>query len=79
MKTSRKHWCLLAIPYIWDVLLIPQVNQVTLRPLGVPFLLLWMMAGIIVTSVCIGIVFSLDRKLERTLQTAQSNRVLNGK
>jgi hypothetical protein len=65
MAIPRKHWCLLAIPYIWDVLLIPYANRVTLRPLGIPFLLIWMMAGIILTSVCIAAVFSIDKKLER--------------
>ena len=65
MPRSRKHWCLLAIPYIWDVLLIPYANGVKLRPLGVPFLLVWMMAGIVLTSICLAIIFSLDKKLER--------------
>lgn len=55
-----KHWLWLLVPYVWDVLLIPFVNQVKIRPFGVPFLLIWMLFGVVLVSICLGIVYKLD-------------------
>ncbi|QSO50078.1 DUF3311 domain-containing protein [Alicyclobacillus mengziensis] len=50
------------IPYLWSVLAIPLVNQIRVEPFGVPFLELWMMAGVLVSSVCVAIVYQIDKR-----------------
>ncbi|MDR6410344.1 DUF3311 domain-containing protein [Paraburkholderia sp. 22099] len=56
----RYRW-LLVIPFIWQAGLAPVVNHVSWSPLGLPFPMLWQMAGIVLTSLLIGLVFMLDR------------------
>ena len=43
----RPHLVLLALPFIWQVGCIPLVNEVALRPLGMPFPMVWQMAGVV--------------------------------
>ena len=62
MNRRRKHWFTLLIPYLWSVLAIPLVNQIRVEPFGVPFLELWMMAGVLVSSVCVAIVYKIDKR-----------------
>jgi Protein of unknown function (DUF3311) len=61
-RTTRLHWLLLFVPYTWDVLLIPWINTIRFHPFGMPFLFLWMLCGIVVTSLSIVTVYQLDRR-----------------
>jgi hypothetical protein len=58
---SRWHWWILVIPTVWCVFLIPLVNKVGYVFGNVPFLLVWMIGGVIVGSLCIFIVYRIDR------------------
>jgi Protein of unknown function (DUF3311) len=58
------HRWLLLVPFVWQVALIPLVNDVPLRPFSLPFPMFWQMLGILVTTAVIGIVFAIDRRLE---------------
>ncbi|BCW44767.1 DUF3311 domain-containing protein [Arthrobacter sp. StoSoilB5] len=58
----RRHWWLLLIPYLWCIAAIPAVNRVGYVFGNVPFLLVWMVAGVIVTSACITVVYFVDRR-----------------
>ena len=60
----RRHRWLLLIPFIWQVVMVPWANGVDARPLHLPFPMFWQMVGIIVTTVVIGIVFRIDRRLD---------------
>lgn len=57
----RPHRILLIVPYLWSVLAVPLVNTVHAAPLGVPLLLWWALAGVVVTTVCLGVVWRIDR------------------
>lgn len=59
---SRRHRWLLLIPFLWQIGGIPLVNDVAWRPFSLPFPMVWQMAGIVVTSAIIAIIFSIDRK-----------------
>jgi hypothetical protein len=61
VSTYRYRW-LLIVPFIWQALLASAVNDVAFRPFGVPFPMVWQMAGIVVTSMVIGLVFHLDQR-----------------
>jgi len=61
---SRAHRWLLAIPFVWQVGFVPVVNDVALRPIGLPFPMVWQMLGIVLTTCVIGIVFALDRRAD---------------
>jgi len=52
---------LLAVPFVWQAGLAPVVNGVMWAPFGLPFPMLWQLAGIVLASVLIAIVFRLDR------------------
>jgi hypothetical protein len=56
------HRWLLLVPFAWQVGLAPLVNDVAARPLGLPFPMAWQMAGILLTSVVIGLVYAIDRR-----------------
>lgn len=60
-RRSMAHRWLLVIPFIWQVALVPVVNDVRAAPLHIPFPMLWQMLGIVATTVIIGVVFRLDR------------------
>jgi hypothetical protein len=61
-KIARPHRWLLLIPFLWQVGCIPLVNDVAWRPFSLPFPMAWQMAGIVITSIVIGVVFAIDRK-----------------
>jgi hypothetical protein len=61
---SRAHRWLLVIPFVWQVGFVPVVNDVALRPLGLPFPMVWQMLGIVLTTCVIGVVFALDRRAD---------------
>lgn len=52
---------LLAIPFVWQAALAPAINDVAWTPFGLPFPMLWQMAGIVLTSAVIALVFHFDR------------------
>jgi hypothetical protein len=56
------HRWLLLVPFAWQVGLAPLVNDVAARPFGLPFPMAWQMAGILLTSVVIGLVYAIDRR-----------------
>ncbi len=62
MSSSRLHRWLLVLPFVWQVGLIPVVNDVSYAPLHIPFPMLWQMLGVVFTSVVIAVVFVLDRR-----------------
>lgn len=57
----RTYRWLLAIPFVWQAALAPAINDVAWTPFGLPFPMLWQMAGIVLTSMVIALVFHLDR------------------
>lgn len=61
---SLAHRWLLLIPFLWQVAMVPFINDITWRPLSLPFAMAWQMVGVLVTSAVIGIVFLIDRKQE---------------
>jgi len=69
------HRWLLLVPFVWQVGLIPVVNDLPLRPFSLPFPMFWQMLGIVVTTVVIGIVLTLDRRLESATRAARGGAV----
>ena len=59
--TPARAWLLL-IPFVWQVAAVPWANDVHLAFLPVPFLMVWEMAGIVVTSIVLGLMYVLDRR-----------------
>ncbi|ABM58477.1 DUF3311 domain-containing protein [Verminephrobacter eiseniae] len=59
---QRPHLVLLVLPFIWQVGGIPFVNEVALRPFGMPFPMVWQMAGVVFASTVFALVFHLDRR-----------------
>jgi hypothetical protein len=57
-----KHRWLLVLPFVWQVALIPLVNDVAWRPLGLPFPLVWQLAGVVFATLVIALVHRLDRR-----------------
>lgn len=60
----RGHRWLLVIPFLWQVAMVPMVNDVAWRPLSLPFPMVWQMAGILVTTLVIAIVFAIDERVD---------------
>lgn len=63
-SVSRAHRWLLVIPFVWQIGFVPLVNGVALRPLGLPFPMVWQMLGIVLTTGVIAVVFALDRRAD---------------
>ena len=61
---SYAHRWLLLVPFVWQIGLVPFANEVDARPLGLPFPMVWQMLGILVATVVIGIVSTMDRRQE---------------
>ena len=61
---SRAHRWLLVIPFAWQVGFVPLVNDIALRPLGLPFPMVWQMLGIVLTTCVIAVVFAFDRRAD---------------
>jgi hypothetical protein len=61
---SRRHWhrLLLLVPFVWCIVAIPWVNTVAYAFGHVPFLLVWMIAGVVVGSAAITVVYVIDRR-----------------
>lgn len=58
---KRHYRWLLLIPFLWQVGAVPLVNDIAWRPFSLPFPMVWQMAGILVTSALIAIIFALDK------------------
>jgi hypothetical protein len=56
------HRWLLLLPFVWQVGLIPFVNDIAWRPLGLPFPLVWQLAGVVFATLIIALVHSLDKR-----------------
>jgi hypothetical protein len=63
-KPGTRHRWLLVLPFVWQAALMPFVNDVDWKPFALPFPMVWQMAGIVLTTIVIGVVFSIDRRLE---------------
>jgi hypothetical protein len=63
-RIPRGHRWLLLIPFLWQVAMVPLVNDIAWRPLSLPFPMVWQMAGIIVTTIVIAIVFMIDDRVD---------------
>lgn len=59
---------LFIIPFIWSVVLVPFVNRVQPLVLGLPFLAFWEILGVLITSLCIGIMYYIDYKNEELME-----------
>lgn len=61
--TARRHYrWLLWVPFIWQAALVPWSNGVAWRPFGLPFPMVWQMAGILVTTAVLWLVYRLDQQ-----------------
>lgn len=60
-RRSLAHRWLLVVPFARQVGGVPLANGVSAAPLHIPFPMIWQMAGVLLTSVVIGVVFRLDR------------------
>lgn len=49
-----------ALPFVGILVLVPVANRDTPMILGMPFLLVWMVAWVILTSVCMTVVYLID-------------------
>lgn len=63
--SRRRHRWLLVLPFVWQIALVPFVNDAAWRPLGLPFPMVWQMAGVLFASLIIAIVHRLDKRAER--------------
>jgi hypothetical protein len=58
----RRHLWLLVLPFAWQLGMAPLVNEVSLKPFGLPFPMAWQMAGVVLSSLVFALVFHLDRR-----------------
>jgi hypothetical protein len=63
-KRGYAHRWLLLLPFIWQIGLVPFANDVQVRVVGLPFPMVWQMAGVLVATLCIALVFRIDRRIE---------------
>jgi hypothetical protein len=53
---------LLLLPFVWCIAAVPWAGRVSYAFGHVPFLLVWMVAGVLVGSAAIGVVYLIDRR-----------------
>jgi hypothetical protein len=63
VRGSRAHRALVILPAVGLVVGIPFANRVEPYVLGLPFLLFWIVAWVVVTSAIMGFIWSADRRL----------------
>jgi hypothetical protein len=61
----RWHLGLLLLPFLWQVGAVPLVNDIAWRPFGLPFPMVWQMAGVLFASAIIALVRAIDLRRER--------------
>jgi hypothetical protein len=61
-RRKRRHRLLLIVPYLWSVAAIPLVGYVRVSPGEIPFLLWWMLVGVLVTFASLAAVWWLDER-----------------
>jgi hypothetical protein len=61
-KGTRIALILGAIPFITMVLALPLVNRIEPIILGMPFLLFWLLAWVVLTPVILGLAYRLEKK-----------------
>jgi len=61
-KGTRMYRGLLVLPFVWQVGAVPLVNDMAWSPWGLPFPMLWQMAGVVFASLIFAWVFRLDRQ-----------------
>jgi uncharacterized membrane protein len=61
---NRYRW-LLVLPFVWQIALVPLVNDIAWRPFGLPFPMVWQMAGIVFATLVIALVHTLDKRAGR--------------
>jgi hypothetical protein len=61
-RRRRWHRLLLVLPFLWCIAAVPWAGAVPYAFGHVPFLLVWMVAGVIVGSAAIGVVYLIDRR-----------------
>ena len=59
------HRWVLVIPFIWQIGLVPFVNTASVRVFSLPLPMVWQMAGILIATALIALVFRIDRRIER--------------
>jgi hypothetical protein len=74
----RLHRVLLFVPFVWQAALAPVVNDVAWRPWGLPFPMAWQMAGVVLTTLVIGAVYAIDRRIDTRLATQSEDRTGSG-
>lgn len=57
----RTYLWLLVLPFVWQIGGTPLANGIDWHPLGLPFLMVWQMAGVVFSSVVFAWVFHLDK------------------
>ncbi|AHE55317.1 DUF3311 domain-containing protein [Sphingomonas sanxanigenens] len=60
VQRLRRADLLLLLPFAWQLGLAPWANGVSWSPLGLPFGMVWQMAGILFATVVLGFRFALD-------------------
>jgi hypothetical protein len=61
-EPALKHRWLLVLPFLWQIGLVPAVNDIAWRPFGLPFPLVWQLAGVVFASLIIALVHALDQR-----------------
>lgn len=57
-----KHFILTAIPFIWIILALPFVNHTHPIIFELPFVAFWIQAGVVVTVICIHMLYTMEKK-----------------
>lgn len=60
--SRRLYRWLLLLPFIWQIALVPFVNDIVWRPFGLPFPMVWQMAGVVFATAMIALVHHLDKR-----------------
>ena len=60
----RWHRWLLVLPFLWQIAMVPFVNGIAARPLGMPFPMAWQLGGIVFASLVLAVVRMLDLRAE---------------
>jgi hypothetical protein len=58
----RWHLLLLLIPFLWQIGAVPWANGVALKIASLPFLMVWQMGGIVVTTLVLWVLYRKDKR-----------------